>query len=86
MPKIPTFIPKPLARLFLRIFQGSTLLVIYRVIVLALTVALLYTVVVGGAGFLIAFLITSVIAAWYMDDILATIRAIWNANFYEIKL
>lgn len=84
--KIPTLIPKPVASLAKRTLSGSALMVVYRVLLITATVVLLYAAIASSPGFLIAFLITSVIAAWFMDDILATISAIWNARFYEISI
>lgn len=84
--KITTPIPKPAAAKLKAIFSGRLAMVVYRLILIALATALLVAIIASGPGFLVAFLVTSVIAAWYMDDILAIISAIWNARFYELKL
>jgi hypothetical protein len=86
MVSIPTPIPKPLANLAKRLFTGTLPLIAWRLFLVVVAAVLLYVIVAGGPGFLVAFLITSVITAWYMDDILATLRAVWNANFYEITI
>ena len=84
--KIPTPIPRPLAALAKSVFTGGLLFVLYRLLVIAATIGVLYAVIAGGPGFLTAFIITSVVAAWYMDDITAVLAAIWNADFYAISV
>ena len=84
--KVPTPIPRPLAALAKGLLRGSVLLVVYRLAVLTATIGVLYALIAGGPGFLVAFLVTSIIAAWYMDDVLAILRAVWNADFYALSV
>jgi len=83
--KIP-LLPKHLGQRLVGLFSGPVGLVIYKIALLAAAGVVLYGIVVSGPGFLLAFLVTSIIAAVWMDDIRKTIVDLWNAEFWGLEV
>lgn len=79
--KIP-LLPKHLGKRLVALFSGSLGLTLYRLTLLTVSTLALYATVASGPGFLLGFLVTSIIGWVYADDIKATISDLWNANFW----
>jgi hypothetical protein len=66
--------------------KGPWYMAIYRLVILAIVGALLTAFIVAGPGFFAAFVITTLVAALWMDDAKKTIMDVWQANFHEVEV
>lgn len=78
-------IPESIGTKLRRFLTSSLPLLLWRTVILLVALGALYLAAQSG-GFLVAFLVTSIIAAFYMDDITQALLDLWNANFAELKL
>lgn len=78
-------IPESIGETIRGYVTSSLPMLLWRTLLLLAAVLSLYLAAQSG-GFLVAFLATSIIAAFYMDDITQALLDLWNANFAELKL
>lgn len=86
MASIPTPIPEAvvelLSRTWTQVKRGALGLTVWRILVLVVGFALFTLLLATGPGFLVAFVVGTVLTALYADDIVATMKDIWDMNFW----
>ena len=85
MVKIPTLIPEHLGDRLTEFAAGGVGLTVYRIIVAAIALTLFGSLVLTGSSYLVVFLVTSLIAAVWFDDVKQILVDIWNANFWVLR-
>lgn len=82
MARIPTPIPESVGRGIRSIFMGPVLEVAWRLLVVALLLAVAYLLVVGFGGFGAAFVAGAILSALLSENIREAVSDVWNRNFW----
>lgn len=65
--------------------SGPVWITLYRLLLLAVAFVAVGAILASGPGLIAAFLLTTLLAALWTDDILQILSDVWNANFWTIN-
>lgn len=81
MARVPTPVPKSIARSAKRLFSGTVLDVLWKLFVIAALLTAVALMAYSG-GFFLAFLAGAILSALVTDDITQFVRDVWHRNFW----